>query len=70
VAGVLAVDEVRRLAAARVARSVPVEPLSLLATAAAVRTLDATTALRPRGGLAATLQVTGGSVVLTAPAGP
>jgi hypothetical protein len=61
------VDEVRRLAAARVARSVPVEPLSLLATAAAVRTLDATTALRPRGGLAATLQVTGGSVVLTAP---
>jgi hypothetical protein len=41
-------DEVRRLAADRLARSVPVEPLSLLATASAVRSLDASTVLRPR----------------------
>jgi ribosomal protein L16 Arg81 hydroxylase len=36
-------DEVRRLAADRLARSVPVEPLSLLATASAVRSLVAST---------------------------
>ena len=60
-------DEVERLAADRLARSVPVEPLSLLATASAVRTLDASRLLRPRRGLTTTLRITGESAVLTAP---
>jgi hypothetical protein len=59
-------EEVRQLATARLARSAPVEPLPLLATASAVRLLDASTALRPRRGLAVTLEVVGQSAVLTA----
>jgi hypothetical protein len=59
-------EEVRQLATARLARSAPVEPLPLLATASAVRLLDASTTLRPRRGLAVTLEVVGQSAVLTA----
>jgi len=62
----LPLDDVRKLAADRLARSVPVEPLSLLATASAVRVLEPSTVLRPRDGLMTTLQVTGESAVLTA----
>ena len=53
--------------APRLARSVPTEPVRLLATAAAVRDLAASTPLRPRAGLAVTVRVEGESVVLTAP---
>ena len=63
----LPVDEVERAAGRRLARSVPVEPVSLLATAAAVAHLTSATALRPRGGLATTVRIEGDRVVLTAP---
>lgn len=51
----------------RLARSVPAEPVPLLATAAAVRSLDAATSLRPRAGLAVEVRVEADSVVLTLP---
>lgn len=63
----LPVEEVERAAGRRLARSVPVEPVSLLATAAAVRSLSNATPLRPRGGLATTVRRDGDQVVLTAP---
>ena len=63
----LPAEEVERVAARRVARSVPVEPVSLLATAAAVRHLSPGTALRPRRGLATAVRVEGEQAVLTAP---
>jgi len=63
----LPVEEVERAAGRRLARSVPVEPVSLLATAAAVRSLSSATPLRPRGGLAPTVRRDGDQVVLTAP---
>ena len=63
----LPVEEVELAAGRRLARSVPVEPVSLLATAAAVRTLSNATPLRPRGGLATTIGSNGDQVVLTAP---
>jgi lysine-specific demethylase/histidyl-hydroxylase NO66 len=56
-------DVVRR----RLARAVPVEPLPLLATAAALRSLDAATPLRPRQGLSADVRVEGESLVLSLP---
>lgn len=59
--------EVAAALAPRLARAVPAEPVSLLTTAAAVRDLSGTTALRPRTGLGATVRVDGESVVLTAP---
>ena len=59
--------EVAEALAPRLARAVPAEPVSLLATAAAVRDLSPGTPLRPRAGLAVQLRVDGGSVVLTAP---
>ena len=51
----------------RLARAVPVEPLPLLATAAALRTLDASTPLRPRQGLSADVRVDGDALVLSLP---
>ncbi|MCW2679096.1 MAG: Cupin 4 family protein [Frankiales bacterium] len=59
--------DVAEALAPRLARSVPTEPVRLLATAAAVRDLSATTALRPRDGLAVSVRNDGDSVVLTAP---
>ncbi len=53
--------------APRLARAVPTEPVRLLATAAAVRDLSATSVVRPRAGLGVSLRVDGGSVVLEAP---
>ncbi len=47
----LPAEQVRDLVAARLARSVPPEPVGLLASAAALAALDAHTALRPRRGL-------------------
>ena len=63
----LPVEEVERVAGRRLARSVPVEPLSLLATAAAVRHLSSAAALRPRGGLVTTVRLEGDQVALTTP---
>lgn len=51
----------------RLARSVPVEPVTLLATAAAVRGLDSGTPLRPRAGLSVDVRVEADAVVLTLP---
>lgn len=51
----------------RLARSVPAEPLSLLASAAAVRSLGPASALRPRAGLEVGVRVDSGSVVLALP---
>ena len=51
----------------RLARSVPAEPLSLLASAAAVRSLDPATGLRPRAGLVVEVRVGPDSVVLSLP---
>lgn len=51
----------------RLARSVPAEPLSLLASAAAVRSLEAATSLRPRAGLVVEVRVDPDSVVLSLP---
>ena len=51
----------------RLARSVPAEPVTLLATAGAVRSLSAETRVRPRSGLPVTLRADGSSVVLTVP---
>ena len=59
--------EVEQVVRARLARAVPLEPLPLLATAAAVRTLDAGTALRPRRGLAVEPRTDGESLVLALP---
>ena len=63
----LAPEDVERVLAPRLARSVPVEPVSLLATATAVRDLSPATPLRPRAGLAATVRIDGDSAVLTVP---
>ncbi len=60
-------QEVERVVARRLSRAVPVEPVPLLAAAAACRGLTADTALRPRVGLTATLQVDGESLVLGLP---
>ena len=60
-------EDVAAAVAPRLARAVPPEPVSLLATAAAVRDLSESTPLRPRTGLGATLRSEGESVVLTAP---
>jgi ribosomal protein L16 Arg81 hydroxylase len=62
----LPADEVRALVEKRLAKALPPEPIGVLASAAALRTLDATTAVRPRVGLAVTLQP-GDPVTLTAP---
>ncbi len=48
----LPVEDVEQVARRRLASSIPVEPVSLLATAAAVRHLSPSTGLRPRAGLA------------------
>ena len=63
----LPAEEVERVVAPRLARAVPVEPVGLLATAAAVRDLSPATALRPREGLAATVRAAGDHVTLTVP---
>ncbi len=59
--------EVEQVVRRRLERAVPVEPLPLLATAAALRSLDPATPLRPRRGLSAAVRVDGGSLVLTLP---
>jgi hypothetical protein len=66
-AGALPVDAVQALVDARAARAVPVEPVGMLAQAATLRALDATTVVRPRAGLRWTLTPTGDRVVLTLP---
>ncbi len=63
----LPASAVAEAVAPRLARSVPTEPVRLLATATAVRELAATSVVRPRAGLAVSLQVDGASVVLKAP---
>jgi hypothetical protein len=63
----LPVADVERAVAPRLARSVPAEPVRLLATAAALRDLHAASTLRPRSGLAFDLRVAGGQVVLSVP---
>ncbi len=63
----LPVEQVEEVLRRRLARSVPAEPVRLLATAAAVRDLSAAAAVRPRAGLAVTVRVDGEQVVLTAP---
>ncbi|MBC7375149.1 MAG: cupin-like domain-containing protein [Frankiales bacterium] len=59
--------EVEAVVARRLTRAVPTEPLRLLAQQAALRSLGATTKLRPRTGLAWTLSVADGPVALTLP---
>ena len=59
--------EVAEALAPRLARAVPAEPVTLLATAAAARDLSASTPLRPRAGLAVSLRLDGDAAVLTAP---
>ena len=61
------VEQVEAVLQRRLARAAPAEPVTLLATAAAVRDLSPATALRPRAGLPVSLRVEGSSVVLTAP---
>lgn len=51
----------------RLTRSVPAEPVTLLATAAAVRSLEPASPLRPRSGLSVEVRVDSGSVVLSLP---
>lgn len=63
----LPVTEVASAVAPRLARSVPTEPLRLLATAAAVRDLSPASVVRPRDGLAVSVRVDGESAVLTVP---
>ena len=60
--------ELEAVVTRRLARAVPVEPLPLLATAAAVRALDMTTPLRPRRGLPVDLRVDEDHLVLVLPA--
>ncbi len=59
--------ELEQVVRRRLRRAVPVEPVPLLASAAAQRTLDAATALRPRTGLAADLRVEGEALVVAVP---
>lgn len=59
-------EQVRDLVAKRLDQALPPEPVGLLATAAAVRDLTATTALRPRRGLRTSL-TGGGHATLSAP---
>ena len=60
-------QEVERVVARRLSRAVPVEPVPLLAAAAAARSMAPGTRLRPRGGLTATLHVDGESLVVGLP---
>jgi lysine-specific demethylase/histidyl-hydroxylase NO66 len=55
--------QVEQLVRQRLARAVPVEPLPLLAQAAASRSLAADTPLRPRRGLAVAVRVEGEQVI-------
>jgi len=57
-------SDVEQVVARRLARAVPVEPLPLLAQAAAVRTMTGSTALRPRRGLAVDVRADGAQVAL------
>ena len=59
--------EVEAVVARRLTRAVPTEPLRMLAQNAAIRSLNATTMLRPRNGLAWTLSVKDGQLTLTLP---
>jgi ribosomal protein L16 Arg81 hydroxylase len=63
----LPASQLEQVVTRRLSRSVPAEPVPLLAVAAAIRDLAACTPVRPREGLAATLQVDGDSAVLTVP---
>ena len=59
-------EQVAEAVSPRLVRAAPVEPVQLLATAAAVRALEPSTAVRPRAGLGVTVSVDGGSAVLRA----
>jgi lysine-specific demethylase/histidyl-hydroxylase NO66 len=59
--------EVEEVVGARLARSLPPEPVSVLAIAAAVRGLEAATPVRPRTGLRTQLERDGEQVVLSLP---
>jgi lysine-specific demethylase/histidyl-hydroxylase NO66 len=63
----LPAGDVEEVVAARLARSLPPEPVSVLATAAAVRGLEAGTRVRPRAGLRTQLERDGEQVLLTLP---
>lgn len=63
----LPAEQVRALVAARLARAVPPEPIGLLACAAALAGLGATTGLRPRHGLPVELRDAGERVALLLP---
>ena len=59
--------ELEAVVARRLTRAVPVEPLPLLATAAAARALHARTSLRPRRGLAVEVRAEGDAVEVVLP---
>ena len=63
----LPAERVTEAVSRRLARSVPPEPVTLLATAAAVRSLVPGSEVRPRAGLDVSLETDGSSVVLRAP---
>jgi lysine-specific demethylase/histidyl-hydroxylase NO66 len=59
--------EVQRVVAGRLRKAAPVEPLGLLAQAAAVAGLHPSTAVRPRRGLVPEITVEGGQLVVLVP---
>lgn len=63
----LPAKEVEEVVAARLTRSRPPEPVPVLATAAAVRELEASSLVRPRAGLPVQLGVDGDQVLLSLP---
>ena len=63
----LPLEDLEQVVRRRLARAVPAEPLPLLATAAALRGLDARTPLRPRRGLALAPRLDGDALVLDLP---
>ena len=63
----LPVEDLEQAVTRRLARAVPVEPLPLLAQAAALRELSPSTALRPRRGVAVEVRTEGEQVVLALP---
>jgi lysine-specific demethylase/histidyl-hydroxylase NO66 len=65
--GSLSVEDVQPLVEARTAKAVPVESVGMLAQAATLRELDASTRVRPRGGLRWTLSTSGERISLTLP---
>jgi lysine-specific demethylase/histidyl-hydroxylase NO66 len=63
----LPVEQVEQVVSRRLVRSAPPEPLTLLATAAAIRSLSPASVVRPRQGLDVCVQIDGGAVVVAVP---